>query len=393
MVKEIAGRKLKNIREISGMTQEDIAKKANVTKEYVSMIESGKRLPSVDVLAKLADIFHLNISYFIEDKDYGFSMLFRAEGLNEQDKKELLKFIRLSEEYAFLEEITEDRPALAPIYQDPPPKALNSYSTLYEFAEKMANEERRRLGLGEEPIRDIFNLIEAQGAHIIRKELKECNIDGTFVFNEAKGAYILINSSSTKGRQVFTAAHEYCHYLKDRNKGPQIDRTHQIEMRLNEKTQTWNPLEIVANAFASIFLMPGSAVNRLIHTLPSNHLGPEEVIYLKRYFGVSFEAMLYRLKRLDYLREKDIEELKKIKPLAMEMALYGSSEDQVEKEYIPERFFRLSLDAYLSGKISIGKLTELWGNFLNIDVVTVKDILFESGLLRRRKEIIEEGSL
>ena len=48
--KLLIGKKFKQLRELSGMTQEDVAKRLGVTNEYVSMIESGKRTPSLEVL-------------------------------------------------------------------------------------------------------------------------------------------------------------------------------------------------------------------------------------------------------------------------------------------------------------------------------------------------------
>lgn len=184
------------------------------------MIEEGKRVPSLEVLTKLADIFYRDISYFITDKEPDFSVNLRAQELKEKDKKEL--FIKLSDNYTFLEEATEEHSILSPVYPDPPSEALNNYKSLHDFAEEIANYERRRLGLGQEPIKDFFTLIETQEAHVIRKELIECRIYGAFIFNHRKGAFILINSAITKGRQVFTAAHEYCHYLKDRDKAPRL---------------------------------------------------------------------------------------------------------------------------------------------------------------------------
>ncbi len=46
---------LKARRNELALTQADVAKKAGVTQEYWSQLESGKRVPRLDLLTKLAD--------------------------------------------------------------------------------------------------------------------------------------------------------------------------------------------------------------------------------------------------------------------------------------------------------------------------------------------------
>jgi len=366
MNKESIGKKFKQLRELSGMTQEDVAKRLGVTNEYISMIESGKRTPSLEVLAKASKLFHCDIGFFITDKESDFSEILRVEGIKEEDKKELQKFIELSREYALLEELTEEHPILAPVYPDPPVEALNDHNFLYEFAEEMANSERRRLGLGDEPIRDIFALIETQGVHLIRKELKESRISGIFIFSK-KGAFILVNSRLPREDQVFTVAHEYCHYLKDRDKGPQIDWDYQVGVA----NQIQNPNELIANAFALSFLIPETAIKKLVRLQLGSHLGPEKVIYLKLYFGVSLEAMLYRLRKLGYLREKDTNKIRQIETPPLENMVFGYS--NLKSRGISERFLKLSLGAYYKDKISKERLATLWKDFFDVNTSIEKE--------------------
>jgi transcriptional regulator with XRE-family HTH domain len=48
------GRALKVIRTASGIKQKDIAAKLGVTSNYISLIEAGKREPSISFLKKIA---------------------------------------------------------------------------------------------------------------------------------------------------------------------------------------------------------------------------------------------------------------------------------------------------------------------------------------------------
>lgn len=46
---------IKTIRQMRGMSQEDLANVMGVTQEYISIYESGKRIPKEKTLQKIAD--------------------------------------------------------------------------------------------------------------------------------------------------------------------------------------------------------------------------------------------------------------------------------------------------------------------------------------------------
>lgn len=54
------GEGIKNLRIAQGMTQEELAKRINVSKATVSAYENGSRLPSYGVLIKLSQLFHVS---------------------------------------------------------------------------------------------------------------------------------------------------------------------------------------------------------------------------------------------------------------------------------------------------------------------------------------------
>ena len=374
MIKEGIGRKIKELREIMGLTQEQVAQRIGVSKEYISMLEGGLRVPSLEVLYNLAQLFHQDVGYFLSEKESTFSVLFRSEEINKYGKEELLKFKKFCDDYTFLEEITKKEIPLAPKYSF---KNLSNFKSILNSAEQMAEEERNRLGIGKEPIKDIFSLMENQGCHVVVHPLDEkSKIDGVFVFEENR-AFVLINGSQNYERQVFTAVHEYCHYLKDRDYNFWIDTSEQLSERIDNNR---NPLELFANIFASNFLMPKFKIEELIEKDLGERLGPEDIIYLKRYFGVSYQAILYRLKDLNYLSKTELDEYLQMSPGVLESFFYKDSEKERDREqsFITERFLNLALEAYLSKKISLGRLAEL----LEVDIISLKDILSEAKLLR-----------
>jgi hypothetical protein len=70
--------------------------------------------------------------------------------------------------------------------------------------------------------------------------------------------------------------------------------------------------------------MPPSKVQAVIEKdLRSNKLNYEDVIYLKRYFGVNTLAMLQTLRDLDYLSYYQLKELQSVDHSSYEKALFG----------------------------------------------------------------------
>ena len=85
---EAFGKRLKELRNIKGMTQEELAEKLNISREHLGRIERGKYGCSIDLLIELS--FTLNAS-----TDY---LLLGCRPEREQDPRQLLQVIsQLSE--------------------------------------------------------------------------------------------------------------------------------------------------------------------------------------------------------------------------------------------------------------------------------------------------------
>ncbi|MHB8094321.1 MAG: helix-turn-helix domain-containing protein [Candidatus Aminicenantales bacterium] len=313
-MQQLIGSRLKKAREETGLSQGAFAKSLGLSSEYISLLEAGKRTPSFETLDKIARFLNKEIPYFFERREPAFTMLFRGELFDDRSKAELQRFRRYCEKYVDLEAVTGRRLELAPLYTSASP-------------ERMADEERARLGLGNEPIRDIFALAELNGCRILRHPLPaESKVSGVFVFIEEKNAaFALVNSADTPGRQAFTAAHEYCHYLKDRLESPVIDSP---DVFVDEYVSLYPPREPFAQAFAARFLMPPAKVREIVDKeIKPRPVSFDDVLFLKRYFGVSAQAMLRTLRNLNYLRRERFEEFFKRDPGPREKELFGGVTD------------------------------------------------------------------
>ncbi|WP_235853216.1 helix-turn-helix transcriptional regulator [Luxibacter massiliensis] len=67
------GRNLRRLRKTNRLTQEQLAKKLNITRQTLSNYETGKRLPDIYGLITVADIFGVSVDEIIgRDKKHWF---------------------------------------------------------------------------------------------------------------------------------------------------------------------------------------------------------------------------------------------------------------------------------------------------------------------------------
>jgi transcriptional regulator with XRE-family HTH domain len=348
---KLLGTRLKRAREEVNLSQGAFAKALGLSSEYISLLESGKRTPSFETLLKVAGFLNKNVSYFFEDPRPAFERLLDRPLADERARKDLLKFRATCERYLALEERTGRRLDLAPQYPRVSP-------------ERLAEEERRRLGLGNEPIRDVFGLCEVNGCRIVRQTLsEEARIAGVFVFDEErKAAFALVSANEPPGLQTTVAAHLYGHYLMDRADSPIIDNP---DVFVDEYVSLYPPREQYAQTFASRFLVPPAKLRELVEKdLRAKSLAFDDVLFLKRYFGVSTRAILRTLRGMGLLPEARFEEFFKRNPEDREQEIFGGLSGHEErrsrslfrksKTVWSDRFRLLAAEAAASDKARAG---------------------------------------
>ena len=315
---KLLGTRLRRAREEVHLSQGAFAKALGLSSEYISLLESGKRTPSFETLLKVAGFLNKNVSYFFEDRRPAFDRLSDLAETSDRLRRDLQRFRATCERYLELEEATGRRLDLAPRYPRMAP-------------ERLAEEERRRLGLGNEPIRDVLALCEVNGCRIVRQTLAdEDRISGLFIFDEERqAAFALVNANEPAGLQTVIAAHLYGHYLADRDDGPIVDNP---DVVVDEYVSLYPPREQHAQIFASRFLVPPEKLRELVEKdFRSKTLGFDDVLFLKRYFGVSTRAMLRALRHRGLLPEAKFEEFFKRGPEDREQEVFGGLAGQEER--------------------------------------------------------------
>ncbi len=67
MDKLTMGDRIKETRKKQGLTQEQLAEKVDITLEYISQIERGLKMPSMQVFIKLVEVLDVSSDYLLRD--------------------------------------------------------------------------------------------------------------------------------------------------------------------------------------------------------------------------------------------------------------------------------------------------------------------------------------
>ena len=63
------GKNIKHYRKISGLTQEELAEKTDLSNTYIAMLECGKRAPSLGALDKFAKALGVPLEYLLANNE------------------------------------------------------------------------------------------------------------------------------------------------------------------------------------------------------------------------------------------------------------------------------------------------------------------------------------
>jgi transcriptional regulator with XRE-family HTH domain len=67
-IKEKVGERIKQIRYLQNISQEDLANSAQMSRGFISGVETGKRNITVETLGKILEVLHKNYAEFFDDK-------------------------------------------------------------------------------------------------------------------------------------------------------------------------------------------------------------------------------------------------------------------------------------------------------------------------------------
>lgn len=93
----LIGKRIKELRKLNNLTQEELGKQLNVTKVSVCCYENGTRTPSLDTLIDLSNIFRTSLDYFVGNDTFVVSDNNEEYGINmAKEEIEIIKELRQS---------------------------------------------------------------------------------------------------------------------------------------------------------------------------------------------------------------------------------------------------------------------------------------------------------
>ncbi|MGK7877473.1 MAG: ImmA/IrrE family metallo-endopeptidase [Xenococcaceae cyanobacterium] len=328
------------------LSQERLAKIVGVTRQSINNYEKAKTLPDSKTLSVLAHALGVTLDDLLRSESQGLSNFrFRAHASFGKKPQFAAQVLRILETYNALEQAV----GLPPYAPESTP--CHQVEGNEKRISAIAAQFRHRLGIGDAPILNLFEVTEEIGLKVLRQPIPIKNFFGLSACSADQGAFVLVNSHNISiERQLFTIAHEIGHLIFHR--GEYQDNLISEGTKEEEKAR-----EDVANYFASHLLVSQDALERALDVI-------SDLPQLKAQFRVSYTMMLMRLDKMGKLNYSDF--IKKMswqykqrtgKTLTKEIEI----EPRLPESEFPEnqRFKKLVWQALSLGKISEMKAAEL----------------------------------
>jgi Zn-dependent peptidase ImmA (M78 family) len=155
----------------------------------------------------------------------------------------------------------------------------------------------------ERPPIPVEHIVRSRGLSVRKQGNTSSDISG-FLFRQEDDVVIGVNASHPRVRQRFTIAHELGHFLlhAPRSDKIHIDRTFEVKFRDDLSGRGIDTDEREANLFAAELLMPQRLIRRDLANVGEMDLVNDDFLNdLARRYGVSTQAMLFRLANLGYV--------------------------------------------------------------------------------------------
>jgi transcriptional regulator with XRE-family HTH domain len=276
--------RLRQFRLARGLTLEALAATMGglVTKQALSKYECGKAQPSLAVATALARALRVKTLELYRAPDLRIEVLaFRKRsqlGRKEQERVENL-VARMLEDRTRLQGLVGDDGSA-----DVPARAFPVRSL--DAVEERAEELRRLWSLGDDPVARMTDVLEDHHVHVAEIEASE-RFDGLAAVargddGRVQAAVVVSRRGVAAARQRLNLAHELGHLVLKPSRG--VDK------------------EKAAFRFGAAFLAPATTIHREVGTRRSA-IGLEELLLLKRRYGISLQALVHRLHDLGVIND------------------------------------------------------------------------------------------
>jgi transcriptional regulator with XRE-family HTH domain len=338
------GERIRAARKAQGLSLRALAERVGLSHEMIRRYEQGKAVPSASTLHKIADTLRCSPDYFLRPTLVGaIEPAFRLKRtLPARERAMIILQVRdWIERYLIIERIL----GLETRFEFP--EGFPYPVRQMEDVEQAAIALRDAWQVGLAPIANLVALLEERGLRV--GTLSGFEVFDGCAFEVEIGNHcqpVLVYAENSPGdRQRFSIAHELGHLVL------------RVEGNLNE--------EKVANRFAGAFLAPQPSVIRELAEMGST-LTLSELAHLKRKYGMSMQAWIYRLRELDLISKRGVA---RVFEMFREQGWLKTEPCEPYPTEAPRRFESLVLAAYEEEIITTSRTSELlsmrYSEFLN----------------------------
>lgn len=298
------------------LSQAQLAALVGVSPATISKWRSGSQAPERDTLERLASVVNVTPEWFTRAPSMKVSLpLFRSNASAHVAARAMLE--------ARVEWAQDVALALAefvdyPILNLPTRNFTDPDQITADEIELAASECRELWRIGRMAVPDLALAIEGAGVILVREETGVSQIEGLSAWSEELGRpLVLLSADKDNGyRSRFDLAHELGHLILHRH----IPRPTERERH--------KQLEQQAHRFAGAFLLPAETFADEIRT----PVTLDDLLLLKRRWGVSVAAMVMRLRQLKIVDEEGAQLLFKRRS-----ARWGAKSEPGDGDRAPER--------------------------------------------------------
>ena len=293
------GERLRNARIYNGISLTELAEKADIKKQSISLYENGKNTPDYERVWTLARILGFPYDYFFqEDKVKAFTetTYFRSQATaTKKDRAaQSIKLEYVAQMYEtlwnYIEFPTYKNPQIDFIGYDDP-LDCESQEAIDEM-EAVACEVRECWKIPNGPVKDLQYVLEQNGILVTGFSTNEEKIDAfsqrTIVDCAEVFLIAVALGSRPECRLRFDMAHELGHIVLH-PWSEDIDSLSKEEFKARERQ---------ANMFASAFLLPRDSFSKDVSQYPTDL---KFYLFLKKKWKVSVQAMMYRARQLNII--------------------------------------------------------------------------------------------
>ena len=262
------GRVLQQARKSRGFTQADVAPQLGVSRATVAQIETGRRLLKADDLRRLASFYGCSPSELLapapgnQEVDGVAELFLSHPGLAEDQGPS--SFAHVCAMARALTDL-ETKLKIDSIAHSLPAYGAEGANTQWEAARqgyRVAEDERRRLALGEGPVRFVDELLMTLGVRSAKATLPT-GIISISVAQPDHGFLVVVDKNLSLEHRRLRYAHGLAHFLFD-TEGPWCACSSGAAPDFRE---------VRADAFASSLLIPQHGLRRYVETLGKETLG------------------------------------------------------------------------------------------------------------------------